>query len=219
MKKWSEEIVEALRELGGQAPRSEILAFIEKRRTGLTQHWKMTVQNTIERHSSDSQNYKGGEDLFKSVGGIGSGVWALRESPHVPLEHAAAPATPKAVDIPDGNAEPERARTTTYRVLRDTPLARSLKLLHNDECQICGKSIKLGDGKTYSEAHHIRPLGGPHHGPDTPGNILVLCPNHHVMLDFGTIPLSLRGLRIAPGHEVSQESVNYHNQKVLRNVV
>ncbi|WP_194860595.1 HNH endonuclease [Dietzia sp. SYD-A1] len=218
MKKWSDEIVDALRELGGRATRNEILEVIEKRRTGLTPHWKMTVQNTIERHSSDSKNYKGSDDLFKSAG-IGSGVWALRETIATPADLEAPPETPRAVDLPDGNEQPDRAEATTYRVLRDTPLARKLKELHKDECQICGKAIKLGEGKTYSEAHHIRPLGGPHHGPDTPGNIVVLCPNHHVMLDFGTIPLSLKSLRSKPGHEVAQESIEYHNKKVLRQVV
>lgn len=69
------------------------------------------------------------------------------------------------------------------------------------------------------DALRLRPLGGPHHGPDTPGNIVVLCPNHHVMLDFGTIPLNLKSLQSKPGHEVAQESIEYHNKKVLRQVV
>jgi predicted restriction endonuclease len=71
-------------------------------------------------------------------------------------------------------------------------LARQLKLLYENRCQICGESITLPNGTRYSEAHHVRPLGRPHHGPDVAGNILVLCPNHHVMLDYGVIALERR---------------------------
>ena len=30
-------------------------------------------------------------------------------------------------------------------------------------------------------------LGAPHNGPDVSGNVLCLCPNHHVLVDKGTI--------------------------------
>jgi predicted restriction endonuclease len=56
--------------------------------------------------------------------------------------------------------------------------------LHEYRCQICGKRIALPDGGFYAEAHHIRPLGSPHNGPDHVGNILCVCPNHHVALDY-----------------------------------
>jgi putative restriction endonuclease len=34
---------------------------------------------------------------------------------------------------------------------------------------------------------HVRPLGSPNDGPDVSGNVLCLCPNHHVLFDKGTI--------------------------------
>ncbi|MCO7068740.1 HNH endonuclease, partial [Vibrio paracholerae] len=83
--------------------------------------------------SSDSDGFKNGQDLFYSVNGLGGGMWGLRNK----LAY-----TPKAADLPKGTKEPEREYTTTYRVLRDTNLARKLKLLYNNSCQICGLQIQ-----------------------------------------------------------------------------
>ncbi|WP_052166473.1 winged helix-turn-helix domain-containing protein [Methylobacter tundripaludum] len=121
-----------------------------------------------------------------------------------------------AVDI--GEIEPAgRVETTTYRVLRDTPLARQLKLLHENKCQLCGKIILLRAGVQYSEAHHIMPLGAPHNGPDIAENIIVLCPNHHVECDYGAINLYIEKITSVPGHRVSEKYVEYHNRVIFKN--
>jgi 5-methylcytosine-specific restriction endonuclease McrA len=103
-----------------------------------------------------------------------------------------------------------------YRILRDTPLARSIKLLHGHKCQICGEAILLPSGLSYSEAHHIRPLGKPHNGPDISSNIIVLCPNHHVMCDYGCMNLDLSNLRLSVEHQVGQEFIDYHNKEIAK---
>lgn len=56
--------------------------------------------------------------------------------------------------------------------------------MYNFKCQVCHSQINTNTGP-YAEAAHIQPLGTPHNGPDTLENILCLCPNHHVMFDFG----------------------------------
>ena len=104
-----------------------------------------------------------------------------------------------------------RIPTTTIRIVRDTTLARRIKDLHQNECQMCGFTIELADGSRYSEAHHIKPLGAPHNGPDVAGNIIVLCPNHHAMCDYGAIPIRAAELRGNPEHEIGLEYVEYHN--------
>ena len=106
---------------------------------------------------------------------------------------------------------PERVKVETYRILRDTKLARHIKDLHNQECQICGTTIELPGGKRYAEAHHIQPLGSPHNGPDTAGNVMVLCPNHHAMCDYRAIKIQLDSLSLHPDHVIDQTFVNYHN--------
>jgi predicted restriction endonuclease len=110
-----------------------------------------------------------------------------------------------------------RSLCETYRILRDTKLARQIKQLHNNRCQICGKTIDLSTGEFYSEVHHIKPLGAPHNGSDVAGNIIVLCPNHHVMCDYGAIPLKLEEIKQHPNHEIIMEYVTYHNDFLLRN--
>jgi len=132
----------------------------------------------------------------------------------VKLDKTIAPKeTEQAFDI----NPPDRAETTTYRILRDTALARKIKEIHNHKCQLCGNTIKISETKNYSEAHHIKPLGGSHRGLDIQENIIVLCPDHHVQCDYGAIELSLDIIRTDPQHKISQENINYHNQLIFNN--
>ena len=119
-----------------------------------------------------------------------------------------------ASDLP---APPSRIPTTTLRIIRDSTLARFLKQIHNHACQICGDTIQLPDGTRYSEAHHIQPLGSPHDGLDIAGNILVLCPNHHAMCDYGAITLSLKMLTQHDEHEIDPQYIHYHNTVIVPN--
>lgn len=124
--------------------------------------------------------------------------------------------TPHPSDMP--NAQPDRVATLTYRILRDTGLARYVKSLHNHECQICGSTITLPDGTRYAEAHHVRPLGHPHNGPDSEDNIVCVCPNHHAELDYGVIPIGTDTLRIKPEHAIHEQYVRYHNVQIHNRV-
>ncbi len=135
----------------------------------------------------------------KAITGSQRGYWLFTGS-HL------SPVASDIVEVPS-----ERVATTTYRIVRDTALSKRLKLLHGNQCQICGQSIPLPNDQTYSEAHHIRPLGEPHNGPDVEENILILCPNHHAMYDYGSIRLDLRKLNNHPDHRIDQEFINYHN--------
>lgn len=72
-------IIKALNNLGGEANYSEIYKeyerIIGKR---ITDGQEAGIRKTIEDHSSDSKNYKGTNDIFRSVDGIGKGKWGLR---------------------------------------------------------------------------------------------------------------------------------------------
>jgi HNH endonuclease len=122
------------------------------------------------------------------------------------------PPTPPATDLAD--APPERIQTTTYRVLRDTELARRVKVIHEFKCQLCGHTIELPDGSRYAEAHHIQPLGEPHNGPDVIGNILCLCPNHHAELDYRVSAITIARLRRSDAHPIDPRYVDYHNRLI-----
>jgi HNH endonuclease len=85
-------------------------------------------------------------------------------------------------DAPAGKDFPNRQELTVTRILRDTKVGKWVKQLHNFTCQICGTRLVTPAG-AYAETCHIKPLGRPHNGPDSPENTLCLCPNCHVLLD------------------------------------
>lgn len=161
-----------------------------------TVRWNVTLKNHVVKvsHSNVSVNV---EEYFQSDLAVENGSDAVALRP---------------VDLDP----PLRIETVTYRILRDTVAARQLKTEHECRCQICGTTIDLQDGSRYAEAHHIRPLGSRHNGPDVRENMLVLCPNHHAMCDYGVIPLARETLREIVGHAVHQSFIDYHNEMVYR---
>jgi predicted restriction endonuclease len=84
---------------------------------------------------------------------------------------------------------PGRKKVIVTRIVRDTSLSRFLKALYQQQCQICRMTFRLPSGGKYVESHHIKPLGKKHHGIDHQSNMLVLCPNHHAMFDYGVIAI------------------------------
>jgi hypothetical protein len=76
MATWVEDIVQALKNLGGQAHRKDIFDEVVRIRTEpIPLRGIESMQERIIAHKSDSAHFKG-KDLFKK---IGNGFWALRE--------------------------------------------------------------------------------------------------------------------------------------------
>jgi hypothetical protein len=213
-KPWLDEIIEALTELGGIAPYARLYAHVEKRDVmdfELNQHWQEKIRGTIQNYSSDSKTYKTGRpNLFFSVDGIGKGTWGLVSMvPPNPVPSDNLPAVIEAINtstkVPQSA---QQVKVSTYRYIRDTKLARTLKASYENKCQICGAQISTAGQGPYSEAHHIQPLN--QDGPDVRENLVVLCPNHHAEFDYG-------GLAVEPGtHKVihSDKSNYFHNKAI-----
>jgi putative restriction endonuclease len=102
-------------------------------------------------------------------------VAAQEASPYVP-----------AANLPAGTSLPVTSAGIVTRVVRNTAVCQAVKRLYHDHCQVCDTRLDVPGG-SLSEGAHIRPLGRPHLGPDTPQNVLCLCPNHHTLLDEGGI--------------------------------
>jgi putative restriction endonuclease len=130
---------------------------------------------------------------------------------------AASPAV-----VVGAGGKPKQVETVVLRTVRDTKVARSVKKMHADQCQVCGIALELPEA-TYSEGAHIQPLGRMHAGPDRSDNVLCLCPTHHVLLDYGALFLTdkldmidrrtgkpLGALRTTPKHVIDIEYVRYH---------
>lgn len=112
-------------------------------------------------------------------------------------------------------------KTSTFD--RNRIFVKELKELYNNCCQICNESLDLGDER-YSEVHHIWPLH--QEGEDVKENMIVLCPNHHVLFDRGALKIDLnsRKINMIDGsidkirnlkHTISEKNVNYHNNYIF----
>jgi hypothetical protein len=79
---------------------------------------------------------------------------------------------------------PRRGVVEVSRFFRDTTKSKRLKALYEGRCQVpnCHTRIRLSDDRDYSEVHHLHQLKSK--GGDDWGNMLVLCPNHHVQFDY-----------------------------------
>jgi hypothetical protein len=155
----------------------------------------------------------------------GSGEYALNLQFS---ELTAEPPTP----LPSGSVTPpERQVLRTVR-LRDTLLAIEIKRRYAFICQVCRQPVVLSAMMRYAEGHHLQPLGHPHLGPDVPGNIVVLCPNHHVMFDRGAltvVPDTMAVRHVVDGildselrlyveewHPIDPTFLRYHHERIFR---
>jgi len=124
-----------------------------------------------------------------------------------------------ASDFSEPSDSAIRQLSQTYRIIRDTTLAVQIKQLYKYRCQLCGGTIEAPSGEKYAEAHHIKPLGSPHNGPDVAENIVCLCPNCHAKLDYGIIQIEKRNLNVHVDHSVSPEFIRYHNEVIYNKIL
>lgn len=215
MRKSIENIIKALDCLNGVGSLEEITSEILKIKPDTP---PSSIRRDIQAHSSDSKTYDKSkcQDLFFSAQGLGKGIWALRDSIHTEI-------TSDSILIAKELSKlkyPTRKLVEIYRIIRDTKEAKKIKELYNNKCQFCGFTIKIkrknGNTINYSEAHHIIPLGGYHHGSDDISNMIVLCPNHHVMLDYTTIKIIKKDIFVHEAHNISLNSIKYHNKMVKK---
>jgi len=101
----------------------------------------------------------------------------------------------------------------------NTSLVPEVKEMYGNHCQVCGLAVAVKGG-SYSVGAHIRPLGRPHNGTDAMGNILCLCPNHHVMFDMGGFTIGedlvlvgiVGRLLVDDRHGIGMENIRYHRE-------
>ncbi|MHB8717358.1 MAG: YDG/SRA domain-containing protein [Candidatus Dormibacteria bacterium] len=124
-----------------------------------------------------------------------------------------------------------RVEQTVQRIVRDTRVTRRIKEIYSFTCQVCDLCLPTPVAP-YAEAAHIRPLGQPHHGKDVLANVLCLCPNDHVLFDFGAITISpetlvITGDRTVEGrllavdrhHEIDAANLDYHREAIYVPIV
>jgi hypothetical protein len=208
-----DEVIHALQQLGGEATWEDIWQSVtENRGSGFAPYldwfnYRTTMFQLVQQHCKVYKKFKG-PVYFEQVG-------------HNPLRFKLSPEYGSIIQKPvtEINTEDQEQTIRTLREqyirLRKPELVHKIKLLYNYHCQICGRTIELGNGRLYAEIHHVKPLGSPHGGPDNLRNMLCVCPNHHVQLDYGAIRLDKLNLHIDSEHRISDEYIEYHNNVIF----
>jgi putative restriction endonuclease len=158
------------------------------------------------------------DDYWHETGRSGFRVWRYRLT-KLPDPLDEGDEEQSGTESPNAPPEAPRREATVLRIVRDTMQGRRIKELYGYRCQMCGTRLE-GLAGPYAEAAHVRPLGAPHHGPDTQDNILCLCPNHHVLFDHGGVGIgedfTLIGaegrLLVHSRHRVSEEHLRYRRE-------
>lgn len=127
--------------------------------------------------------------------------------------------------------DPTFAIATVSRRVRDTALSRLIKALYEYRCQLCGVAVLGFEARLYAEGAHVKPLGRPHLGADSPDNIICLCPNHHTQLDMGGMVIlddyrvsrtdkreMLGQIRFTSTHALAVGNAQYHRKMWLTGV-
>ena len=155
---------------------------------------------------------------WKKKGRSGFDVWVFRLE-KMEAERDVAFAVKE--EAPQYSIAP-RKTVTHRRIDRDYRLAMTVKEMYNFHCQVCHTKLFTNAG-FYAEAAHIKPLSEPHNGPDTLDNLLCLCPNHHVMFDYGGFAITdnfeligLDGsLHVKENHAINKDFIRYHREHFI----
>lgn len=117
MTTWVEDIVQALKNLGGQGTLNDIYSEVERiRKEPLSISWKASIRERIEAHSSDSRNFKG-KDFFQKVG---KGMWALRDqSSALPITQRRVKEQSTQIQSPPKSVEEISIALKTIKEYRD----------------------------------------------------------------------------------------------------
>ncbi len=161
------------------------------------------------------------EDYWRDIGKSGYAIWRYRLTK---LRDDSATQPQIAEQGEDYKVSPKQT-TTIQRVVRDTKQGQQIKALYDYCCQVCNTRLE-GSAGPYAEAAHIRPLGAPHNGPDVLDNILCLCPNHHVLFDYGGFAIaddfSLLGVEgkliVKAEHRINLAHIQYHREHYFNSI-
>ncbi len=214
MATWASDIEKALNNLGGTASYEDIYAEVKSIRSNLPKSWKQIIQRTIQDKSSESDGYKGNEDLFYPVNGLYSGVWGLRkqyseeeikkllfgsekdetttfEDIQRKFEHevniSINDTKEKRGDrLNNANLIPKKIQTTITIYSRNPDVVAEVLLRANGICEKCNNPAP------FIRAKDNTPFLEVHHimqlsndGEDSVNNALALCPNCHRELHYG----------------------------------
>lgn len=181
---YKETIMKAIGILGGHAYLSDIYTtFLNIYEGDLPKSWKANIRAIIEDNSSDSIRYKGSEDLFYSVDGVGKGHWGLRNF----NQEEALELTQEDDEFSEGKIllkkHLQRERNVKLIELSKKKFIEKHGCLY---CEVCGFDFEktYGElGKKFIEAHHLKPVSQMTENEKTSiDDIVMVCSNCHSMI-------------------------------------
>ena len=160
-------------------------AFCDTFSTGLSSKDILTLNKISETDNPSPKDVENFDEIMRKMGErLGLSTWEVHQQDQTP-------------------AKKERR---TMRIERCAAIVQAMKRFYDNRCQICGFTFKQTNGGHYSEVAHIEPISSQKKGVDRPTNMMVLCPNHHKMLDYGYLKIISR----------TEYSMNGEEHKLLK---
>lgn len=192
IKPWIDEIIKALKELGGESSLKDLYLQIENRNVmnfKANPTWRDQVRSTIYANSEDSnigKERKTGNNIFYRRKVYKSVFWGLND--FIPNPSNFPIPTDEANGFPEGRKKfiLHTIRERDHRVIDKAKEA--FKKLNDDKlfCQVCGFNFEdiYGErGKDFIEGHHSKPVSKMKEGDHTEEtDIVMVCSNCHRML-------------------------------------
>lgn len=91
------------------------------------------------------------------------------------------------VEAFSNSEKPKQVTQLVAKLQRNRKLVEKLKKLYEGKCQYCGFTFQQRNGRPYCEAAHLKPMARREANIDVKDNLFILCPNHHKMLDYGSL--------------------------------
>lgn len=174
----TDEIIEALENMGGVAHYKEIAEYIKSNtKKGVPLTLEDNIRSELERKSSDSTAFQGKTDLFYSHDGLGNGIWGLRDYDKK-LEDKSIEELRNIAYLASRDSVVASKSYSNYRK-RSSEVKAYILARAKGFCEGCNEKAPFmnKEGNPYLETHHVSKLADG--GPDDPRFVIALCPNCH----------------------------------------
>lgn len=200
-------IISALNKLNGMGSLNEIYEAIEEEGKlsfiYSNPNWKDNVRATIQRHCSQTKSYRGSEDLFCSVYGLGEGYWKFKNLDFSKYDNPIINRQMKMIaDLDITNTEKEMIIKSRIGqgIFRDRVIQKY------ERCIITG----IDDSRLLL-ASHIRPWrSASNYERLSSENGLLLSPLYDKLFDIGLITFD-DNMKVLISNKLSSENVSKIN--------
>lgn len=165
-------------------------------------NWKNNIRTTIQRHCKDTKSYKGAEDIFYSVYGIGEGYWGLNSYKSTISTAEISPVEQRQIDIINKDSSLNITEKESIILSRRGQGDFRKKVI--DKYKSCIVT-KISD-KRLLVASHIKPWRDSNNTERISSeNGLLLSSLYDKLFDIGLITFKLNGC-IAVSNKLSEEN-------------